>query len=78
MQPRHWMPAGACPRVGGGEHDNQEVIPAKAGIQETYIQLQPALGEGLVRTISIAEPHAMGTQERGIFAMFFFSHPLYL
>jgi hypothetical protein len=78
MQPRRWMPAGACPRVGGGEHDNQEVIPAKAGIQEPSIQLQAALGEGLVRTVSIAEPYAIGPQERCIFAVFFFSHPLYL
>src|SRR5206468_12797765 len=78
MQSRHWMPAGACPRVGGGEHDNPEVIPAKAGIQEPSIQLQAALGEGLVRTISIAEPYAMGPQERCIFAVFFFSHPLCL
>jgi len=27
------MPAGACPRVGGGGHDHGGVIPAKAGIQ---------------------------------------------
>ena len=43
MKPRPWMPAGACPRVGEGGHDGQAVIPAKAGIQEPYIQLQAAL-----------------------------------
>ena len=32
--PRHWMPAGACPRGSGGGHDNQKVIPAQAGIQK--------------------------------------------
>jgi len=37
------MPAGACPRVSGGGHDDQEVIPAKAGIQKPYVQLQTAL-----------------------------------
>src|SRR5437762_2638335 len=34
---RHSMPAGACPRIGGGGHDVRDglrhVIPTKAGIQ---------------------------------------------
>jgi len=59
MQPRHWMPAYACPRGGGGEHDNQEVIPAKAGIQEPYIQLQVALEKGQ-RLRLLASGHVKG------------------
>ena len=38
----------------------------------------PIPREGLVRTIGIAEPYAMGTQERCIFAVFFFPYPLCL
>ena len=33
----------SLPCVGGGGHDSQEVIPAPAGIQEPYRQLQTAL-----------------------------------
>ena len=33
-------------------HDDQEVIPAKAGIQNPYVQLQTALGK---RTIHASE-----------------------
>jgi hypothetical protein len=35
------------------EHDNQEVIPAKAGIQVPYIQLQAALNKPAKRHLSI-------------------------
>ena len=43
LQPRPWRPAAACPRESGGRHDKQAVIPAHAGIQEPYIQLQAVL-----------------------------------
>jgi len=37
------MPAAACPRGDGGGHDDDEVIPAAAGIQKPYVQSQIAL-----------------------------------
>ena len=43
MQPRHWMPAAACPRDSGGGHHDQEVMPAQGRIQEPYMPLQAAL-----------------------------------
>jgi len=48
------MPAAACPRGYGGGYDDDEVMPAQAGIQtpyvQSYVRSQTARmhGEGLV------------------------------
>jgi hypothetical protein len=46
--------------------------------KQRSISRKVGLGEGLVRTISIAGPYTMGPQERCIFAVFFFPYPLCL
>ena len=65
VESRHWMPAGACPRGSGGGHDSQVVIPAQAGIQEPYRQLETAQETGRAPPASKAVDASAVVARRG-------------